>query len=167
RTMASWVFEFLIGKRGSYSGWTPDRDGEYRRYFTHSRSVGFFWGAAAEVDIAAANSGMGEEEFAAVFNGEADLTFEIIQRRFKHLRFPIKEEELLTLLENLVNRGKLTTTFIEGGPNDGQATWRAVKRVAVRETEGQRMEKALFFIEEAGAKGINTTELRKLVPFGN
>jgi hypothetical protein len=167
RTMASWVFEFLIGKRGSYSGWTSDRDGEYRRYFTHSRSGGFFWGAAAEVDIAAANSGMGEEDFAEVFKGDADLTFEIIQRRFKHLRFPIKEEELLTLLENLVNRGKLTTTFIEGGPNDGQATWRAVKSVAVRETEGQRMDNVLFFIEEAGAKGINTTELRKLVPFGN
>jgi AAA domain len=167
RTMASWVFEFLIGKRGSYSGWTSDRDGDYRRYFTHSRSGGFFWGAAAEVDIAAANSGMGEEDFAEVFKGDADLTFEIIQRRFKHLRFPIKEEELLTLLENLVNRGKLTTTFIEGGPNDGQATWRAVKSVAVRETEGQRMDNVLFFIEEAGAKGINTTELRKLVPFGN
>ncbi len=71
------------------------------------------------------------------------------------------------MLDNLVNRNKLRTTFIENGPHDGQQTWRAVKSAVVRETEGQRMEKVLFFIEEAGAKGINVTELRKLVPFGH
>ena len=144
RTLASWVFEFTIGKRGSCSGWMPDRSGDYRRYFTHSRTGQFFWSAASESDISAANSGMGEEDFAEVFKGDRDLTFEDIHKRFRHYRFPtIKEEELVALLENLVNRGKLTTALIEGGPQDGQATWRAVKSVAVRETEGSVLGKLL------------------------
>jgi hypothetical protein len=84
----------------------------------------------------------------------------------KHLRFAIKEEELLVLLENLVSRGKLTTEFNEGGPDDGKQTWRAVKSGPVRETEGSRMDVVLFYIQEA-ATGINVSELRKLVPFGN
>ena len=147
----------------------------------HTKDVGLALETAKEMDVSlpllarlqevyagCISRGLGEEDFAEVFRGDRDLTFEDIHKRFRHYRFPtIKEEELVALLENLVNRGKLTTTLIEGGPQDGQATWRAVKSVAVRETEGQRMEKVLFFIEEARAKGINVSELRRVVPFGN
>jgi len=84
RTMAPWVFEVTIGKRGNHSGWTPDRGGDYRRYFIHNRSGHFYWSAASEADISAANSGIGEEDFAEVFKGDADLTFDTIQKRFRH-----------------------------------------------------------------------------------
>jgi hypothetical protein len=167
RTMASWVFEFTIGKRGQKSGWKPDRSGDYRRYFTHSKTNRLFWEVASDSDVAAANSGIGEEDFAEIFKGDDDLTLETIQKRFKHYGFSFEGEELMTLLENLVNRGKLTTTFIEGGPFDGHQTWHGVKSAPDKETQSQRMENVMFYIEEAGSKGIITSELRKVVSFGH
>ena len=59
----------------------------------------------------------------------------------------------MTLLENLVNRGKLTTTFSEGGPFDGHQTWHGVKSAPDKETQSQRMENVMFYIEEARFQG--------------
>jgi 16S rRNA G966 N2-methylase RsmD len=42
-----------------------------------------FWGPATEADISAANSGMGEEDFAEIFKGDAALPLEAISRRFE------------------------------------------------------------------------------------
>jgi hypothetical protein len=167
RTMASWVFEMTIGKRGAKSGWSPDRSGNYRRYFTHSRNDKLYWNVATDADIAAANSGMGDEEFSEVFKGDADLTFETIAKRMKHYGYAIQHEDLTTLLENLVERGKLSTIIQEGGSDDGEQTWRAVKTGVVKESFESKCATALFHLEEAGRKGLNTTQLREVVPYGN
>jgi hypothetical protein len=65
RTMANWVFEFTIGKRGKKSGWKPTRSGAYKRYFSHSRTNQVFWSDSTDADIAATDNGIGEEDFAA------------------------------------------------------------------------------------------------------
>jgi hypothetical protein len=166
--MANHVFQFTIGKRGPQSGWARDRSGDFRRYFVHSRTDLTYWDAASESDIAAANNGIGEEDFSEVFKGDADLDLETLKKRCKHYGYSFQEEDELTdLLANLVERGKLTTTIHEGGVMDGMQTWRAVRQGQARETFEAKKADALFFIEEAMPKGIITTELRDKVPYGH
>jgi hypothetical protein len=168
RTMANWVFQFTIGKRGPQSGWLRDGSGDFRRYFVHSRTNLMFWDVATDADIAAANNGIGEEDFGEVFKGDADLDLETLKKRFKHYGYSFQEEdELIDLLDNLVQRGKLTTNINEGGVMDGMQTWRAVRQGKAKETFEDHKETALFFIEEAMPKGIITTELRNKVPYGH
>src|SRR4029077_6268068 len=112
RTMANHVFQFTIGKRGPQSGWARGLSGDFRRYFVHSRTDLMYWDAASESDIAAANNGIGEEDFSEVFKGDADLDLETLKKRFKHYGYSFQEEDELTdLLANLVERGKLTITI--------------------------------------------------------
>jgi hypothetical protein len=162
RTRSSSVFEFTIGKRGKKSGWTPDRFGYYRRYFTHSKSGALFWALATEAEIAAANSGMLDEDFAQIFKGDTDLTLETITRRFRHFHPEIREGEINDLLENLVARDRLTTREI-----DNERTWRVVRNTVQENTAAQRMADVLFFVEESGTTGIITGTLREMVPFGH
>jgi hypothetical protein len=55
RTRAPYVFEFGIGKGGPESGWEVNRQGQYVRYFVHSRSKDLFWDTASENDVAEAS----------------------------------------------------------------------------------------------------------------
>jgi RecA-family ATPase len=168
RTRANYVFEFTIGKRGAKSGWKADYSGSYRHYFTHSRTGKLFWTRATEADMAAANSGMCDEEFAEVFKGDTDLDLATIQKRMKHYGYAIEEEEgLLEILENLVERGRLTTKTQEGGVNDGEKTWRVVRVGAAKESFENQKGDALFYIEESMPGGIITSELREAVPYGH
>lgn len=168
KTLVPHCFEFVIGKRGAQSGWKRDRSGDFRRYFVHSRTDLMYWDAATDADIAAANNGIGEEDFAEVFKGDTDLDLETLKKRFKHYGYSFTEEdELIDLLDNLVERGKLTTTVHEGGVLDGMQTWRAVRQGQSKETFEAQKEDALFYIEEAMPKGIITSRLREKVKYGH
>lgn len=159
RTLASYVFEFNIGKRGAHSGWQANRDGYYTRYFTHSKGKVMIWSAATDQDIAAANTGIGDDDFAEVFRSDQPLTFEIIKARFKHFGCNYSDQELNTVLETLVERGKLIRT-----EEEGDSVWRSIKSVKTAKKEaahGRWMEEVFTIIKEAGDAGIITTEIRK------
>jgi hypothetical protein len=172
RTLAPYVFEFSIGKRGSQSGWEINREGYYTRYFVHSRTRDLFWSEATDSDIAAARSGISLDDFSQVFNNEADLTFEVIKSRFKHYSYNYTDEELSRILEELVEKGKLLTVEV-----DNETVWRPVKTVkgaqnvkkaaAQNGADNLHMEEALLMIKETGTTGINTNRLRQAVSFGN
>jgi RecA-family ATPase len=159
RTMASYVFEFNIGKRGAYSGWAANRDGYYTRYFTHSRGKVMIWSAATDQDIAAANTGIGDDDFDEVFRSDQPLTFEVIKARFRHYGCNYSDEELATILETLEERGKLIRA-----EEDGESVWRPLKSVKTAKKEAihsRWMEEVFTIINEAGDAGIITTEIRK------
>lgn len=169
RTQATWVFEFTIGKRGAKSGWQPDRAGDYRRYFSHNRTGKLFWLAATEADISAANSAVGDQDFRQVFKGNTDLDLETVKKRLKYYGYGSlaeDEEQLTAVLENLVERGRLTTT-IQEGVHDGEQTWRAVVTGIVKASFETQKANAIFHIEESMPTGIITSALRDAVPYGH
>ena len=164
RTKVPYVFEFTIGKRGACSGWEINREGSYVKYFTHSRSRNWFWSPATDSDIAAAMSGISADDFSQVFHADADLTFEVIKKRFKHFGYNYSNEELGEILDELVEKGKLNTVEV-----DGETVWRPIKSakaVAKGATLDARTETTFLVIEEAGAAGIIVTAIRQRVPFG-
>lgn len=158
RTLASYVFEFNIGKRGASSGWEANRDGYYTRYFTHSRGKIMIWSAATDQDIAAANTGIGNDDFEQVFSSEINLTFEVIKSRFKHFGWNYSDSELTAMLDGLVAIGKLIQD-----EEDGEPVWRPLKSAKTAKKEAQHKawtEEVFMLIKEAGASGIITSELR-------
>jgi hypothetical protein len=163
RTRVPWVFQFDIGKRGSFSGWTPDREGYYIRYFTHTRQGDMFWAEASEEDIGAAETGFSTDDFDSVFSSDSDYTFDDIKRRFRHFGYNYSDQDLGDILAEAVERGKLVKTK----KAEGEQVWHPIKaaktspRDVKREAEYEaRVEIVYLAISEAGPAGINVNGLR-------
>jgi hypothetical protein len=159
------VFEFTIGKRGSKSGWKPDGEGYYIRYFAHSLAGPMHWLPATEAEIAAAqqDSGLSDEDLFDLFStNHPDLSREAIRTGLERAGFEVTEEQLDNMLDRLQGEDKLIATEIDGKTvfRTAKSARRAEKKIDIRE--------AVFeIVLNAGGAGILTTEIRDRVPFGS
>jgi AAA domain len=169
RTRSPYVFQFSIGKRGSLSGWPVDRDGYYVRYFVHSRISDLYWAPATDADVVAATTGLSSDDFAAMFGGEGDMTFERIRAKCRGIGYNYSDEELSAILEEFVTQGRLITVEV-----DGERVWKPVKvaknpkkAAAQNAVDAKHMEEVYALVKEAGSAGINNNRLRDRVSFGS
>jgi hypothetical protein len=163
RTFVPYVFEFAIVKGQGESGWQSNQEGEFVRYFTHSRIQGeMLWLPATEQDIAAAKSGISSDDFSQIFRGDEDLTFEVIKAKFRREGYNYTDEEISNVLDLAVEKGRLIAEEV-----DGITVYRTVKTVKKAAQNTARLEELFALINGAGEEGIITSELRKKVKFGN
>jgi AAA domain-containing protein len=163
RTLVGYVFEFTIGKRGKRSGWLPNQEGYFVRYFTHSRVGGeLIWLPATEQDIAAAMSGISPDDFSHIFRGDEDLTFDVIKAKFRSHGYSYTDEEIARVLDIAVDTSRLNRV-----EENGETIYRTVKSAKKAAQDIDRMDKVLKAVQGAGEKGIILSKLRVLKICGN
>jgi hypothetical protein len=155
------VFEFTIAKRGEKSGWEPDEQGYFIRYFSHAaKGLPMHWLPATEEEIAIATQevGLTDQDILTLFTiSQPELTRSNISAALSAADFIISEDRLDRKLIALVDKKKLVqlpatatseTTYLKPGP--------AKEKVK----EINTMEAIFDFIHGSMPAGTNVTEIR-------
>jgi hypothetical protein len=135
----------------------------------HSRISDLYWAPATDADIAAATTGLSSDDFAAMFGGEGDMTFERIRAKCRGIGYNYSDEELAAILEEFVTQGRLITVEVHG-----ERVWKPVKvaknpkKAAAQDAaDAKHMEEVYRLVREAGPAGVNNNRLRKQFSHGS
>ena len=109
------VYEFIIGKRGDKSGWEPDENGNYIRYFSQAaKGLPMQWFPSPEEDIAVATQevGLTDQDVLSLFTtSQPELIRSEISAALSAEGFIVSEDRLDRKLAALEAKGKLVPTL--------------------------------------------------------
>jgi hypothetical protein len=153
--------EFTIAKRGERSGWEPDEQGYFIRYFSHAaKGLPMQWLPATEEEIAIATqeAGLTDQDVLTLFTtNQPELTRSNISAALSAADFIISEERLGRKLFALVEKKKLVqlpatatseTTYLKPGPAKKKAK------------EINDLEAIFEFIRKSMPVGANLSKIR-------
>jgi hypothetical protein len=155
------VFEFTIAKRGEKSGWEPDEQGYFIRYFSHAaKGLPMHWLPATEEEIAIATQevGLTDQDILSLFTtNQPEWTRSNISAALSVADFIVGEDRLDRKLIALVDKKKLVqlpatatseTIYLKPGPAKKKAK------------EIDTLQAIFDFIHGSMPAGANVTEIR-------
>ena len=176
-TKSADVFEFIVSKRGSKTGWEKSPDGGYSRYFSHA-GIGqpMHWKPATEDEIAAAKreNAIGAKDVMDLFTDDApEWTVTPIKTRLKEDGLFVTDQELDRILNNLHKKGKLHRVgakfiFAKKVKNEEKAKQKEQRSAEQVEQNRQGLETVFTRIKESMPDGVLLGELTETgaFPFG-
>ena len=160
-TKSRTVFEFIIGKRGDKSGWEPNEDGYYIRYFSHAaKGLPMQWFPSTEEEIAAATQevGLTDQDVLGLFTtSQPELTRSEISASLSAEDFIVSEDRLDRKLIALVAKGKLVKL---PATLASEATYLKAGVAKKKEKALNTLEAVFDFIRKTGDTGANVTDIR-------
>jgi DNA-binding transcriptional ArsR family regulator len=156
QTASPTVFQFIIGKRGSRSGWQRDETGKFARYFKYADpGEPMHWKEATEDDIedAQQNDDVKIADIVAVFKNEPRLSLPQIRDALREDGFKVDNDWLLKKLEHSPKFRREGNFFML--EKNARQEEKEEKSEQILEMKDLAREKVFSAIETAGEINVN------------